>query len=81
MVDEPGAIYNHYGTSLGIFDDSPFALGSREENKEVEHFRSSWTSLGQFPFASTDIYNYSTVTLKNVLFIFGRYNLLFTLFL
>ena len=76
--DEPSAIHDHFRTSLGVFDDSPFALGGCSTqlvsscNKEVEHFGSSWFSLGQFPFGASMIYNYSTVTLKNVVYIFGK---------
>ena len=75
---EPSAIHAHFRTSLGVFDDSPFALGGCSSqmvsscNKEVEHFGSSWSSLGQFPFVSSWIYWYSTVTVKNVVYIFGK---------
>ena len=71
--DEPSAIHNHYMTSLGVFDDSPFVVGgSGPDNKEVEHFASSWSSLGQFPFVSFAIYGYSTITLNDVVYIFGK---------
>ena len=75
VVDEPTAIHQHVWTSLGVYDGSPFALGgSNPNNKEVEHFTDSWRSLGQFPFVSEYIKGYSTVTVKNVLYIFGKFN-------
>ena len=75
--DEPAAISKHFGTSLGVFDGSPFALGGSTwlaRNKEVEHVKGSWRSLGHFPFVSKHIYGFSTVTVKNVLYIFGMSN-------
>ena len=74
VVDEPTAIHEHYSTSLGVYDGSPFALGGWPGNKEVEHFTDSWKSLGQFPFVNEFIDGYSTVTVKNVLYIFGKFN-------
>ena len=75
IVDEPTANHGHYYTSLGVYDGSPFALGGyNPNNKEVEHFKDSWTSIGQFPFVSEYIDWYSTVTLNNVLYIFGNCN-------
>ena len=74
IVDEQTAIHEHYSTSLGVFDGSPFIVGSWDSNKEVEHFKGSWKSLGQFPFVSLWITKYSTVTVKNVLYIFGNFN-------
>jgi hypothetical protein len=72
ILEEPSANYDHGFTSLGIYDGSPFALGDgMSENKEVEKFKSSWTSIGQFPFVFEWIAWYSTVNLDNVLFIFG----------
>ena len=64
-------------TSLGVFDGSPFALGSDNPtgNKEVEHFKAgsnTWEYVGQFPFVSKRIAEYSTVTLNNTLYIFGE---------
>ena len=73
VVDEQSTIHNHYGSNLGVFDGSPFVVGSgNPENKEVEHFRkSSWSSVGQFPFVSEYINGYSTLTVKNEVYIFG----------
>ena len=71
ILDEPTANYDHYQTSLGVFDGSPFAVGGVYVNKEVEHFKNGWTSIGQFPFVSSRIYYYSTVTLENIVYIFG----------
>ena len=73
LVDEDWAFHHHSITSLGVFDGSPFVVGSGlPENKEVEHFRTSWSSFGQFPFVSRYIYGYSTVTVDNELYIFGK---------
>ena len=73
VFDEPTAIHQHYVTSLGVFDGSPFALGGyNPSNKEVEHFKTAWRSIGQFPFVSSYVYSYSTVTLENILYIFGK---------
>ena len=80
VVDEPTAIHTHTYTSLGVYDGSPFALGGccfDWENNKVEHFTDSWRSLGQFPFGyryNRYIWAYSTVTVKNVLYIFGKFN-------
>ena len=70
-MNEPSANHGHFRTSLGVFDGSPFAVGDFD-NKEVEHFKDGWTSIGQFPFVSEYIINYSTVTLENIVFIFGK---------
>ena len=82
IVDEQSANFEHNPTSLGIYDSSPFTLGGHESsdgalnytgNNEVERFDfdcNSWNSIGQFPFAS-QISSFSTVTIKNVLYIFG----------
>ena len=83
VVDEPTAISGHWSTSLGVYDGSPFAIGCfYTQHNEVEHFTDSWRSLGQFPFVSPPypfstrphISRYSTVTVENVLYIFGMFN-------
>ena len=81
-MDEQSANYKHYGTSLGVYDGSPFAVGgccdNKEQliinNKEVEQLKDGWTSIGRFPFVSSSISFYSSVTLDNILYIFGKYN-------
>ena len=73
IVDERSARRKHYSTSLGVFDGSPFALGGYyPNNKEAEHFKTNWTSIGPYPFVATTIYLYSTVTLNNAVYIFGK---------
>ena len=61
---------------MGKYEDSPFAVASFEpENVKVEHHKSTWRTLGDFPYASSYIVYYSTVTIDGELYIFGELNL------
>ena len=61
---------------MGKFEESPFAVGSRTpDNVKVEHHKSTWRTLGDFPYASSYIAYYSTVTIDGELYIFGELNL------
>jgi len=78
ILDEPSANHEHYKTSLGVYDGSPFAVGDYY-HKEVEHFKDGWTSIGQFPFVSQCIWLYSTVTVNNIVYIIGGADYLTTI--
>ena len=76
LAVEAKSNFEHYHSSLGKLDGSPFALGSwKTPNKEVELLKSnSWSSIGQFPFEDGPaIYLYSTVTVDNDVYIFGTH--------
>ena len=76
IVDEQDANYPHTETSLSKYEDSPFAVASFEpENVKVELHKSSWTTLGDFPFVSTYFGFYSTVTIDGEVYIFGELHL------
>ena len=79
MVEEQDANYPHYKTSLGKYEDGPFTVGSYtlydSRNVKVEHHKSTWRTLGDFPYASRYISSYSTVTIDGELYIFGELNL------
>ena len=74
LVDERRTTYEHYGGQLGVYEKSPFIVGGTDTsfNIEVEHYKSNWTYLGDFPFAKRYILNYSTVTIANELYLFGE---------
>ena len=73
IVDEQDANYEHTYTSLGKYEESPFVVGSfYPDNVKVEHYKTSWSTLGDFPYASTYIEYYSTVTIDGEVYIFGE---------
>ena len=75
MYDEQDANYQHYATSLGKFEESPFVVGSYSpSNVKVEQYKTSWTTVGDFPYASSFIRLYSTVTIDGQVYIFGELN-------
>ena len=45
------------------------------DNVKVEHYKTSWSTLGDFPYASSFIGHYSTVTIDGEVYIFGELNL------
>jgi len=74
IVDEQDANYEHITNSnvLGKYEDSPFVVGG-ESNVKVEHYKTSWSTLGDFPYAKSYIDGYSTVTIDGEVYIFGGY--------
>ena len=79
-LTEKTANNKHLGTSLGIFEGKPFVVGNYPYNypynKKVEWLVSSWIDLADFPFAKQYIAGYSTVTVGEILFLFGTHILI-----
>ena len=44
------------------------------ENVKVEQHKSTWTTLGDFPYADGTFSDYSTVTIDGAVYIFGELN-------
>ena len=62
---------------MGKYEESPFAVGSSyPDNVKVEHYKTSWSTHGDFPYATGDyFFYYSTVTIDGEVYIFGELNL------
>ena len=74
----PSSEYNHYGTSLGRFQNIPIIVGGSNNQfsatKKVEELNSNliWDTLADFPFVEKSIFYYSMVTFQDSLFLFGK---------
>merc|ERR1712227_100329 len=78
LREEKDAHAGHYLSSLGVYQDKPFALGGNEGSFSGGHLKveqwlysDSWSVGDDSPFASSFIIDYSTATVENVLYIFG----------
>jgi len=73
--------FDHSRTTLSNLKNSPIAIGDYHADSEgdigstkVEAFyNGQWQELSDYPFATTNIYHYSTVTYLDELYIFGGY--------
>ena len=80
----PSANGTHWETSLGNFEDKPFAVGGYGEgfqprSKSVEILENgAWRSLGDFPFVENYICRYSVVNFNGDLILFGKLNYSFS---
>ena len=57
---------------MGNLRNTPFAVGYNS-NKKVEAKFDDWIVLGDFPFATTYYYYYSTLTFQDELFYIGEF--------
>jgi len=66
--------FDHFGTSLGIFNGNAVAIGSElPANKVVETMSDNkWIRQDDFPFVSEYISVYSAVNFNENLYIFGK---------
>lgn len=52
-TNHPNSVHDHYKTSLGNIDNKVLAVGSEDDNTEVELFdinSNKWTTKKSFPF-------------------------------
>jgi len=78
----PSSNFDHSRTTLGNLKNIPVAIGDYHDDSEgdigsikVETFSGygQWQEQSDYPFATTNIYHYSTVTYLDELYIFGGY--------
>jgi len=68
----PSSNYDHWLTSLGKIDNIPIAVG-HINGKKVEALQDGiWNVLSDYPFVENNIYLYSMVNFKDVLYLFGK---------
>ena len=75
MKTAPSSNYDHGWTSLGKIDNIPIAVGhgSSTNGKKVEALQAgNWNELSDYPFVEDNIYYYSMVNFKDVLYLFGK---------
>ena len=76
VVELPPSEHDHYPTSLGKFGNTPMGVGSTH-NIKIEKFENGlWQPLGDFPFASKYMSEYSTVTFNEELYLFGEFSII-----
>jgi len=74
VVSTVSSNHDHYLTSLGSFQNVPIAVGGHSSgDKHVESLQGgSWRNMGDFPFVKSYISDYSFVSFKSELYIFGK---------
>jgi len=70
---EKSANYQHFQTTIGKWKNTPVAVGGYPVSSVVEHFENgNWIVKDPFPFMTDRIYAYSTASINQYLFIFGK---------
>ena len=73
---EPSSTYLHTSSTLGKYRGLPFAVGGMTSLSDAhgltEVFNSSWTTLPEFPFVKKSYHLYSTVSMQDAVYFFGK---------
>ena len=74
MENEKPSNNDHYLTALGNYKNRPVAVGGiSPNNKKVEIYEDGeWVNLDDFPFVSSSIFFYSTVSFGEECYLFGK---------
>ena len=63
--------YNHWYGQLGIYKGSPFAIAGNSGLTVEMHTKAKWSILPSIPARHEKLYAFSTVTIKDIVFVFG----------
>jgi len=72
FILEQQARYDHESVSLGNLNGKPVAVSGFGGGTQVEILNESWESAAPLPFQTTGIFYFSTLSINNIMYLFGK---------